>query len=186
MVRLFIALELSRRQKKEVGDFQKNVKRHLENARWVKPDNIHLTLKFIGETEKGRVEAIKEVIDEVCSGFKPFSTRYGESGVFPSERKARVLWVGVKEGAGSVCDLAGKLEEEMACLGYKKEKRPFHPHLTVGRFRQTPPESSIKKFLSEGKSFVSSDGAIDKVLLFESNLTRSGAIYKPLYEKELL
>ncbi len=186
MVRLFIALELSKLQKKEVGEFQKNVKRHLDNARWVKPDNIHLTLKFLGETEADKVEPIKEAIDEVCPGFKPFTIRYGESGVFPSERKARVLWVGIKEGYDSVCNLAGKIEEEMAGLGYKKEKRSFHPHLTIGRLRQATPEINIKKFLSEGKSFVSSDVIIKKVILFESSLTRSGAIYRPLYGKELL
>ena len=186
MVRLFIALELSKRQKKEVGGFQEKAKKHLHYVRWVKPDNIHLTLKFLGETEEGKVEPVKGAIADVCAGLKPFSTRYGDSGVFPSERKARVLWVGIKEGEDSVCDLAEKVEEKMADLGYKKEKRSFHPHLTIGRPRNAPPANSIKNFLSEGKNFVSSDIVIDKVLLFESNLTRSGAIYRPLYEKELL
>jgi len=186
MIRLFIALELSKRQKKEIGEFQEKVKEHLHNVRWVKPDNIHLTLKFLGETEEDKVEPIKEAIDQVCSGFKPFLTRYGGAGVFPSERKARVLWVGIKEGEESVCKLAEKFEEAMTSLGYKKEKRSFHPHLTIGRIRKSPPENSIQIFLTEGKSFISSDVIIKKVILFESNLTRSGAIYKSLYEKELL
>lgn len=186
MVRLFIALELSKNQKKEVGDFQEKVKKHLHNVRWVKPVNIHLTLKFLGESPEDRVEAVKEAIGDACEGFRPFSTRYGNSGVFPSEQKARVLWIGVEEGKESLCRLAGNVEEKMAGLGYKKEKRSFHPHLTIGRLRSVPPINSIKSFLAEGKSFVSSDAVINKVVLFESNLTRSGAIYRPLYERELL
>lgn len=186
MIRLFIALELSKAQRKEVGDFQEKVKKYLNNVRWVKPGNIHLTLKFLGETEEGRVEAVKGAIDKACTSLKPFSIRYGESGVFPSARKARVLWVGVKEGEGNLCSLAEIVEEEMAGLGYKKEKRPFHPHLTIGRARSNPSEDSVNNYLVEGKSFISSDAMINKVVLFESNLTRSGAIYRPLYERELL
>ncbi len=185
MVRLFVALELSDRQKTEVGDFQEMAKKYLQGVRWVKPENIHLTLKFLGETEEKKVEVIKEAIDYACTGFRPFSISYGGAGVFPNERKARVLWVGPKEGLESLGDLAGNLEEKMAAVGYKKEKRSFHPHLTIGRLRNPLPENSIKKFLSEGTGFVTSSLIIDRVVLFESNLTRSGPIYKPLYKKEL-
>lgn len=185
MVRLFIALELSERQKEEVGVFQEKTKKYLQNARWVKPGNIHLTLKFLGETDENRVDLIKGAIDDACYNFSSFSVSYGGGGVFPSERKARVLWIGLTEGAESVCSLAENLEEKMVDIGYKKEKRSYHPHLTIGRLRNPPPASSIKNFLSEGTGFASSDSTIDRVVLFESSLTRSGAIYRPLYKKEL-
>jgi len=116
MIRLFIALELSKNQKKEVGGFQETAKKHLSNVRWVKPDNIHLTLKFLGETSEERVEAIKGAIDNASAGFKPFLTRFAGSGVFPSEQKARVLWIGINEGKDRVCDLAEKVEEENAVV----------------------------------------------------------------------
>ncbi len=185
MVRLFVALELSDRQKTEIGDFQEMAKKYLQGVRWVKPENIHLTLKFLGETEEKKVEVIKEAIDYACTGFRLFSISYGGAGMFPNERKARVLWVGIKEGEESICSLAGKIEAEMVSLGYKKEKRSFHPHLTIGRLRNPLPENSIKKYLSEGTGFVTSSILIDRVVLFESNLTRSGPIYKALYKNEL-
>ena len=186
MIRLFIALELSMTQRKEVGEFQEKVKRHLSNVRWVKRENIHLTLKFLGETEDARVEQVKAAVNAACSDVEPFLIRYGESGVFPTVKKARIFWVGVKEGQDSLGNFVEIIEEEMAGLGYRKEKRPFHPHLTIGRARNAPPENSINKYLTEGISFESSSMTINKVVLFESRLNRSGAIYRPLYEKELL
>ncbi|MGM0652730.1 MAG: RNA 2',3'-cyclic phosphodiesterase [Bacillota bacterium] len=185
MLRLFIALELSDQQKNEIDDFQEKAKKHLKNVRWVKPGNIHLTLKFLGETDESRVDLIKAAIDDACDNFSSFPVNYGDGGVFPSEKKARVLWVGQIKGSEIVCGLAEKLQEKMAGLGYEKEKRTFHPHLTIGRLRNPPPPSSIQKFLSAGKDFTSSESTINQVVLFESKLLGSGAIHNPMYKKEL-
>ncbi len=184
MVRLFIALELSDWQKKEVGEFQEMAKKYLQGVRWVKSENIHLTLKFLGDTEEKRVSLIRAAIDNACAGFRPFSISYGGAGVFPNERKARVFWVGLNEGLESLGELAGNLEEKMAAVGYEKEKRSFHPHLTIGRLKNPLPVNSVKKYLAAGTGFVTSSLIIDRVVLFESKLTRSGAVYSSLYKKD--
>ncbi len=177
MARLFIALELSEEQKKEINALQEKIKAYLGGIRWVKPEGLHLTLKFLGETEEERIASIKQTLDNVSSTIKSFEIAYGKTGVFPSPKKARVFWVGLTAGSETVSSLAAEIERSMSFSGFAPEKRKFTPHLTIGRARGSLQEGQIRRFIDEERTFKTTSCRIKKVLLYESELTPRGAIY---------
>ncbi len=183
MLRLFIAAELSDRQKREVFELQQRVKQYIDGARWVRFEGMHLTLKFLGDTDENRVEQICEAIKKSEEPLKPFVLRYGGCGVFPGPQKARVLWLGLKEGAEQIKFLAENLEKNLSACGFQKEKRPYHPHLTIGRLRNPPPKNMIMKYIESENNFLSSAVETPGVVLFQSKLSPQGAEYKALYRK---
>jgi RNA 2',3'-cyclic 3'-phosphodiesterase len=181
--RLFIAMELSDKQRHEVVNFQNELKHKLNSVRWVKTEGLHLTLKFIGEIEDTNIDLIKKVIDNVTHSYQPFELNFSGCGVFPSAANARVIWVAVKSGGSIVTDLADKLDSELAGIGFKPEKRSYHPHLTIGRIRQPIDEKTIKDMIDAAEIFITSPTVIDGVTLFESKLTRQGAQYRSVDKK---
>ncbi len=183
MLRLFIAVELSDRQKREVFELQQRVKQYIDGARWVRFDGMHLTLKFLGDTDENQIGQISEALNKSSEPLKPFVLRYGGCGVFPGPQKARVLWLGVKEGAAQVIFLAENLEESLSECGFQKEKRPYHPHLTIGRLRNPPPKDMIMKYIESENTFLSSAVETPNVALFQSKLSPQGAEYTALYRK---
>ncbi|MDW7730306.1 MAG: RNA 2',3'-cyclic phosphodiesterase [Bacillota bacterium] len=183
MSRFFIALELSDKQRHEVAILQNELKHQLSGVRWVKGDGLHLTLKFIGETDDSNIDLIKNVIDKAARSFKPFELDFSGSGVFPSTARARVIWVAVKKGYSISTDLADKLDSDLAGIGIKPEKRSYHPHLTLGRIRQPIDEKVIKDMLDATDTFITSPALIEGVTLFESILTRQGAQYRSVHWK---
>ncbi len=183
MLRLFVAVELSDQQKKEMHELQQRTKKYLKGVRWVRPEGMHLTLKFLGDTEESKLEQVRDVLDQASEQIKPFTLKYGSSGVFPGLRKARVLWVGLKKGEEQVKLLAKNLEEGFSELGFKKEKRPYNPHLTIGRLRNPQHEEMVRKYLESEKFFLSSSVEVLKAVLYQSKLSPHGAEYTVLYRK---
>ncbi len=181
MLRLFIALELSGSQKSEVMELQQSAKCYLPEVRWVRREGLHLTLKFLGDCEETKLEAIREAMERAADNIEPFDLKYGGCSVFPDPQKARVLWVGLKEGAESVKALAYELEENLEKIGFEKEKRPYHPHLTVGRTRNRQPKDLINKYIAGRKDFAGTAHKVQEVVLFRSRLSPQGAEYSALY-----
>jgi len=184
-MRLFVALEVTERQKREICALQQDVKKYIKEARPVKPAGLHLTLKFLGETGETKVEKIKKAINEAAEPLSPFQLKYGGCGVFPSPGKARILWVGLKEGTEETCLLASRMEKKLASIGYEKEKRRYRPHLTIARFRDRVAGGHVRQFLEEQSCFESSAAQVNRVVLYESRLAPAGAEYTELYEKLL-
>ncbi len=181
MARLFIALELTEEQKREVGALQEKLQTYMEGVRWVKPQGLHLTLKFLGETDEARLDHIKQAMDESAASIKQFAVVYGQSGVFPSPRKARIIWVGLREGYEAVCDVATGMEKALARCGFEPEKRKFTPHLTIGRARNPLPENIARLYMDREKSFTTAACVIRGATLFESKLSPQGATYLVRY-----
>lgn len=177
MARLFVALELSEQQKSEVNAFQETIKQFMTGVRWVKPEALHMTLKFLGETDESRIEEIAAALDETAAAINPFDIVYGESGVFPSPGKARVIWVGLREGSEAVRELASKVDSSLSKIGFEPEKRSYTPHLTIGRVRSSLPEKVVSRYLEEGTNFTSAACTIKSTTLFESKLSPQGATY---------
>lgn len=182
MARLFIALELSEQQKKEVSAFQEKIKDYLDGIRWVKPEGLHLTLKFLGETEPGRIDRIKQAMDDTVSVTKRFDIIYGKSGLFPSPGKTRILWIGLRKGDREAGELADRLDRELSRAGFEPEKRSFKAHLTLGRVRNSLSEAAAKRYLNQESSFTTTARTIDGITLFESSLSSRGASYSILYQ----
>ena len=108
------------------------------DIRWVRRENIHLTLKFLGDVAPEGLEVITEALDQVAGRHRSFRVQPAGFGAFPSEKRARVLWSGVEEGSSALSKLAADVEQVLEPLGFGREKRTYKPHMTLGRAHGRP------------------------------------------------
>lgn len=141
-------------------------------VRWVRPENVHLTLKFLGDVREEILKYVDAALEEVCATHTPFDVELAELGAFPSTQRARVLWRGVGAGFEELRSLATDLEAALAPLGFERAERPYAPHLTVGRVRGRPASIDLPPD-AEGAEF-----RVRHVELVESTLTPEGAVYE--------
>jgi 2'-5' RNA ligase len=156
-------------------------------VRWVAGKNIHLTLKFLGEVDSNKIEAISRVIDTESRQISPFDLSAGGVGAFPNPRRPRVVWIGV-QAPPVLAELAAAIDRGTQQLGFPAEDRPFSPHLTLGRVPQnaSPQEvQAIGQILSTTKIGELGGFEVRQVTLFRSDLQPSGAVYTPLFSAAL-
>lgn len=183
-IRCFIAIELSPEIKSALLKIEDDLKPKLPGVKWVHPENIHLTLKFLGHIRSDMLERIKIIANETAYSTRPFAIRLSSAGTFPSIASPRVIWVGIDNGNKESAILAGCIEEKAATLGIEKENRPFHPHLTLGRVDFLKDKTALKTAFSSLK-IPPIEMMASKITLFQSTLARSGAIYNVLQEYRL-
>ena len=184
-MRLFIAIDLSNTIRRHLSEQIHQLTRLLgdESIRWVKVSNIHLTLKFLGETSENKVDGIKHTLQNVASQFSSFDMQIGEFGCFPNVRKPRVFWIGVHEHTGVLKRLHNMIETDLEKLGFNKEGRPFAGHLTLGRLRKRTPSSEIRMLSRRIESVQIGElgtEVVKEICLFRSVLRPSGAEYTRL------
>ncbi len=150
-----------------------------DGVSWAKPENIHLTLKFLGEIEPSRVEDIYGELKKAAEGIEPFHLSAGGVGGFPGLKSPRVIWVGIKESM-ELKQLHGNIEERLCRLGFEKEGRPFQPHLTLCRIRSSDAGRAAGKAAMELKEAADIVFKTDSFALFESELNPKGAKYSVL------
>lgn len=182
MPRLFIAFKLTDKQKHQLSDLQHKIGSYLEGVRWVRPESMHLTLKFFGEVGVESMGQIQIAMDRAAENFKPFIIKFGGCGVFPAVNKARVLWVGLKEGQAPLRELVDKLELNLSGYGFNRENRNYQPHLTIGRLRYQVHRNKVKRFLEEEIFFETSTADANEIILYESCLTKQGAIHTSIHK----
>ena len=185
LIRLFIAIEISEKQKHELTCLQNRMRHHLEGVRWVRPEGLHLTLKFIGETEEDNVASIKKAMDLTASSITGFQITFGGCGAFPSLQKARIIWIGLDNGSSEVKRMAEELQKYLSKYGFAREKRTYHPHLTLGRFRYPLPDNITNEIIEHEASFVTSVSEVGSVNLFKSQLLPQGAVHTTIYKTHL-
>ncbi len=184
-MRTFIAIELEKSLKQNLIDFIKEIDPGNKSIRWVKPGGMHLTLKFLGEIDQEKTEKVKANLREVFKNFAPFMIRFTGTGTFPhNSRHPRVLWMGA-EAHPTIFNLQNAIEEEMAKLQFKREKRKFFPHLTLGRVKFQKGIAPVLDKLNSRKNHNFGEMEINKITLFQSSLKPSGAEYYPLEEYKL-
>ena len=182
MKRLFVAVELPDDVKQGLAGLQRVLRPYFEDATWVRPEGLHLTLKFLGETPEDRIPAIRGACERAVRSFPAFSLELRGVGVFPDWRRPRVLWVGAHSADDPLVALQSAVERALEPLGYPPETRPFVPHLTLARVKRSHP-AAVQKFLEREKAALErSYGVVrvDRVTLFESRLHPQGAVYTPL------
>jgi RNA 2',3'-cyclic 3'-phosphodiesterase len=145
-----------------------------DRVRWTRPENVHLTLKFLGDVEAEAFGSIRAALGEVCAQHAPFDAALAELGAFPSARRAKTLWIGAGEGSDRLRSLAADVDDALASLGFEREKRPYVPHLTLGRVRGRPLNLDLPSG-AEGNTF-----RVGRVQLTESRLTAKGATYRTM------
>jgi 2'-5' RNA ligase len=189
VIRAFIAIELSREIQSKLEQVTTQLKHRLEGLpiRWVAVENIHLTLKFLGDVSLSNLEILKKLLLSVSSAHHPFDISAGGLGAFPKAHQPRVIWVGL-EAPPDLESIQHAVDIETARLGYTREERPFSPHLTVGRVSRNASPADIRAIASVVEDFrVGFLGAarVNAVHLFRSDLQPGGAIYTCLFSAHL-
>ena len=183
-MRLFIAIDLSPEFKQELARLQSELKKSNADVKWVEPENVHLTLKFLGEVTKEYADKVKKVLDSVASQFKSFEISLSGIGAFPKLDYPRVVWVGIAKGKDQAKKISEKLDEELSKLGFAKEEREFAAHLTIGRVRSAKNKESLKtNILSlDPGPLPLAPQQVSTINLYQSTLTPKGPIYTCLYQ----
>ncbi|MCX5812247.1 MAG: RNA 2',3'-cyclic phosphodiesterase [Proteobacteria bacterium] len=179
-MRAFLAMEISDDVKKYLKTVIKFTATHIDGVKWVNEAGQHITLKFFGEIEDKMAWQVKESILFIERKYAPFAVTIKSIDAFPDRRRARVIVITLENGVDNIKNIYNDIEESILTLGIEKEKRPFAPHITIGR-RKMPvplPDKAIKEI--ERISFVAGS-----IVLFKSTLRPEGALYTPVWELNL-
>lgn len=174
-MRTFIAVEIPDGQKKIVYNSIQEFKRLNLPVKWVAYENLHITLKFLGEIDENKLSQILPVLSEISNRTKSFTMQLENFGCFPSIRNPRVLWIGVSQGSDESISLATELENSLVKYGFKKENKKFHPHLTIGRIKTFCKVEHIINRTIKTDPF-----NVNELILFKSTLLPAGAIYEKI------
>jgi 2'-5' RNA ligase len=183
-IRSFIAIELPYELRIELGNLQNSLISSQQNwVKWVKPDSIHLTLKFLGDISIDQIKEITRAIEESVLTIPAFRLQIKDLGVFPNLKRIQVIWAGLNGDLIRLTNLQKRIEENMTILGYPVEERDFTPHLTLGRARFQPPPQDLQKFAqlitgTKYKSLININ--VNAIHLMKSQLTSQGAVYSKL------
>ena len=190
-VRVFVALDLPTSAKATLSQTVQELRSTLpREVRWVDPAGIHLTLKFLGDVETGTVEKLLKAMGEASEDFRQSSLnlRLSALGTFPNAREPRVLWAGVDGDMAELGDLQQRIEESMSTLGFLRERRPFRPHLTLGRVRDQVSPADRRRIgmeIQQATLPTNESWLTREVHLIRSTLTPQGAIYSSIGKTSL-
>ncbi|MBN1831890.1 MAG: RNA 2',3'-cyclic phosphodiesterase [Deltaproteobacteria bacterium] len=180
-IRSFLAFELPLEVETVVTRVSDELRKSSLDAKWVKPENIHLTIVFMGDIEADKIPAIKEEIREACLIYDAFDISLKGLGCFPHTRKPRVIWIGLDGDLERMSSFRDALQECLIPFGIKEEKRGFKPHLTLGRFREPRRTNSEElELLSRYGNVTSPVCSLMQLCLFRSELKPGGARYTRL------
>jgi 2'-5' RNA ligase len=167
---------------KRLSESQSHLSHLPARIRWVRPQSIHLTLKFLGDVERDTLEEVYEITQETASYFRPFSISFRGLGVFPSSSSPKVIWVGVDEGREKVEEIAKWLDARFCEIGFEREKRRFTPHLTLGRIKSISDRVAVMDGISNLASPWFGVMNVERISVMRSRLTPDGPIYTTLRE----
>jgi RNA 2',3'-cyclic 3'-phosphodiesterase len=174
-VRLFVALDLSESVRAAISAFCEKLRRALPTARWVRPEGIHVTLKFIGEVSEDRASPIRSALEKIQSP-APVEMAFRGTGFFPNERRPRVFWAGI-EASPNLAQITAGIEAQLEPLGIARETREFRPHLTLARFDDLRGIDALHAALCESPAQEFGAVKTSEMYLYESKLGRGGAQY---------
>ena len=177
-MRLFVAFDLPDDVRRALGDLIARLKPECRGARWVRPEGLHLTLKFIGEMSPQKLDPIQSALGTVQSD-QPVEMHFRGLGFFPNERRPRVIWCGL-EASPNLARLAADVDRALKPLGIPPETRAYVPHLTLARFNSHDGLENIVRAAGELKSYDFGSSRNSEFYLYESFLKPSGAEYKRL------
>ena len=177
-IRCFIAIEMPETIQNRLARIQETLRKQIQKASWVKPNNVHLTLKFLGDVDPDNLESIGEAIEGVASRYRRFSLGIGGLGAFPNFARPRVMWIGVKDGSERVSSLAQDINVALnECCGVSFDTKKFNPHLTIARLKE---RVDLRSYANQYRQYDRIEGAemkVDTISLIQSQLHPTGAIY---------
>jgi len=183
-IRAFIAIELPVKIIDCLKEIQDELKHTSNKVTWVKPENIHLTIKFMGDIEADKVNRLTGFLEGAAAKSYSFDISVKGVGGFPTIDNPRILWVGIEDDK-NLSHLYDNLENGLAALGFEKEERPFKPHLTLGRIKFLKYKKGLKERIERFKDITLGKCRIDSICLFQSRLTPEGTVHTKLKEAKL-
>ena len=180
-MRTFIAVELPEDIRNAVGYYIDSLKGLIKNVKWISRNNLHLTIKFLGDVKESDLENINDCVSKTASIFNPFVMGLSHIGFFPSRRKPRVVWISADGGEDNLIDIFHDLENYLEHLGFDRDSRTFSPHLTIGRVKRYE-IATVPEILPE---FDPVTFDVNSIALIKSTLTPRGPIYEKLFEGEM-
>jgi 2'-5' RNA ligase len=179
-MRLFVAINLADDVRQSVWRSVSGLRNRGYPIKWVRPESVHLTLKFLGDVPEGGVVDVQAGIRTAAAGEPPFELLLSGFGAFPNPRRARVVWIGCHSGP-SLGRIQQKLEGELEEAGFPREQRSFHPHITLGRVRRDARPGSLSCLADQlERLHFEATSVVESVDLMQSELSRSGARYTRL------
>lgn len=177
MPRCFIAIDLNEEIKKELGFFIEELRPIGPELKWIRPENLHITLKFLGEVKEEKIEKIKETLREILKFHRPFTIKIKGTGQFPEGKRPRVIWAGV-EDSERLLSLQKDIESSISRLGFKEEERKFTGHITLARLKVPKAIEGLLNKLSDFKEKDFGIQEVNEIVLMKSDLRPDGARYE--------
>jgi 2'-5' RNA ligase len=185
VIRTFVAIKLPSEVKELLKTIQTGLDRGLKGVSWVKPESIHLTLKFLGEIDDAKVQKASAELLKAAAGIGPFKVELEGVGSFPNPRNPRVVWAGVRENI-VLLKLYKSVEERLTAVGFEADDRPFAPHLTLCRIKSAEDGRSLGKLLGEVKPEAKAAFTVSSFVFMKSVLKPSGAEHTSIQEFALM
>ncbi len=180
-IRTFIGIATNSAVRGRALELIDRLRRGDTQAKWTAAENLHLTLKFLGDVPEEQIPRVCRTVAEAVSACKQFQLQFRGAGAFPDTRRPHTLWIGVGEGEAEVRRLQKVVDRALRKLRFPKEPRRYHPHLTIGRIRR--PESggnNLKELLQQSSKFDAATLCIEEVAVFASSIGVGGSTYTPL------
>ncbi len=186
--RLFIALELDSAVKEKLERWERETAASISAASpagisWQKGSKLHLTLKFLGEVPEERTPRLTDVLEGALREIQAFELHLEGAGCFPLRGPVRIIWIGVKQPNPDLARCFAVLETSLAGLGFKREERDFHPHITAARVKNDPAQSELRRII-QGITFAGIAQQVKSITLFSSELNPSGSVYSVIKQFE--
>jgi 2'-5' RNA ligase len=185
-VRTFIALDPGEAIRDRMVSLQENLARTGADVKWVEPANLHVTMLFLGEVDDRDLAAVCQAAQEATAKHKAYELSVDGTGCFPNMRRPRIVWIGVGKGADETRALHASLEAPLLDLGcYRREDRPFTPHVTLGRIRSEKPMDQLAAALVKRKDYDAGAITIREVQVMSSELSSNGPVYTVMSRAQL-
>ncbi|MEN6405008.1 MAG: RNA 2',3'-cyclic phosphodiesterase [Thermoguttaceae bacterium] len=180
-LRTFVAVEIGGAIRSRAASLISLLDGSSAEVKWVSPEQLHWTLKFLGEVHQRELSRVCQAVARGVAGLSPFELEVRGAGAFPTVARPRTVWLGAGEGADAMVVLHDRIEAELAKLGYREEHRRFQPHLTLGRVRgEGPGILELGTQLQQYAAFDAGQMTVQKTTVFSSTLTADGPVYEVL------
>ena len=184
-IRAFIAINFNPKIQRSIGRMQDHLRKTNCDIKWVRPENIHITLKFLGNVETKQVDAIKRMLANHYRSTKPLKVELAQLGTFPNINRPRILWIGLKDNKQRLSQTAISLQKALTKIGLEGDQKAFSPHITIGRIRSFKNTNLLSESISKYQVPKGLTQVITKIILYKSILTSQGPNYEPLYQAML-
>ena len=177
VIRAFIAFEINEDTRARLEDIQTVLKEANAHVSWIKPQNIHCTLIFLGDIFQSGVDSLADVLSRMAMNIKPFEIEIQGLGFFGSTRSPRIVWAGIGGAVTPLVKLQNDLITVVLAAGLKPDEKPFKPHLTIGRVRSNRNASGLVSAISQNKDKNFGALSVKRIVLMQSSLTAAGPVY---------